>query len=272
MSELETIEALRDGPNTVSTLAEDFRKAGIRDGMTLLVHSSLSSLGWVCGGAHAVILALEEVLGEKGNLVMPAHSGDLSDPADWSNPPVPESWWDTIRTQMPAFDPDLTPTRGMGKIAETFRKQAGTFRSGHPLYSFTARGKQKDFILQDSHYDNAQNDRSPLGRIYGLDAYVLLLGVDYTNNTSFHLAEYRATYPGKETVSGGFPIIENGVKVWKEFDDIDYHCDDFPVIGEAFEKTGQVAFGNVGLAKTRVFSQRAAVDFAVKWMEENRSL
>lgn len=75
---------------TQKSLAKDLRKIGVKTGMTLLVHSSPSSLGWVCGGAAAIALALEEVLGDEGTLVMLTHSGDLSDPAMWKHPPVPE--------------------------------------------------------------------------------------------------------------------------------------------------------------------------------------
>ena len=62
-------------------------------------------------------------LGATGTLVMPTHSTDLTEPSQWENPPVPESWWTVIRETMPAYQPDLTPTRSMGVIAETFRKQ-----------------------------------------------------------------------------------------------------------------------------------------------------
>ena len=110
-------------PATVKSLQADFRALGVEPGMVVLVHSSLSALGWVCGGAVAVIVALQEVLGSTGTLVMPAHSPDLTEPSKWESPPVPESWWPVIREHMPAYDPVLTPTRAMGIIAETFRKQ-----------------------------------------------------------------------------------------------------------------------------------------------------
>ena len=85
-----------------------------------------------------MILGLEEVIGDEGTLVMPAHSSDLSDPSIWKNPAVPESWWEMIKENMPDFEPDLTPTRQMGAIPECFRKQSGVLRSNHPQVSFAA--------------------------------------------------------------------------------------------------------------------------------------
>jgi len=71
--------------------------------MILIVHSSLSSLGWVCGGAPSVIQALENILTDDGTLIMPSHSGNLSAPKDWMNPPVTEAWFETIRKEMPVL-------------------------------------------------------------------------------------------------------------------------------------------------------------------------
>jgi aminoglycoside 3-N-acetyltransferase len=268
MSELETIQSI-PSPRTRDSLAADLRRLGLQAGMVVIVHSSLSSLGWVCGGPVAVVQALLDVITPDGTLVMPAHSGELSDPSYWQHPPVPEAWWPVIRETMPAFDPRCTPTRGMGRIAETFRTWPGALRSSHPQDSFVAWGKHAEFISANHALEFGLGEQSPLGRMYDLDGQVLLLGVPYGNNTSFHLGEYRA--PGGKSEVQGAPIMENGQRVWKTFTTLEVDSDCFDELGVDFERTNPVTIGLVGSATTRLFSQRAAVDFAQEWITEKRN-
>lgn len=269
MSEYDAISAAPE-PRTRESLAQDLRLLGLTPGDTVLVHSSLKSLGWVCGGSVAVVQALIDVVTPDGTLVMPTHSSDLSDPADWGAPPVPEEWWLTIRETMPAYDPRLTPTRGMGRIAETFRTGPGVSRSAHPQYSFVAWGKDAAFVTDGHALDYALGERSPLARVHDLDGQVLLLGVRHDSNTSLHLAEYRAS--GAKKVSSAAPISENNHRVWKTFEDIDLDEEVFPKLGADFEKEGRVRIGKVGSATARLFDQRDAVVFAQGWLEKSRGV
>ncbi len=253
---------------TRESLATGLHQLGLHAGMTVLVHSSLSSLGWVCGGPVTVVHALMDVLTSMGTLVMPTHSGDYSDPAGWQNPPVPAAWCPIIRDTMPAFDPQVTPTRGMGQIVEVFRTWPGVIRSVHPAVSFAAWGRHAEQVIADHALDYGLGESSPLARIYDLDGSVLLLGVSYDRNTSFHLAEYRV--PGAKQIYAGAPIIEAGQRVWKTYVDIEFDADCFPELGAAFEQTGQCEVGKVGSAEAKLFRQRCAVDFATKWLPARR--
>lgn len=272
MSEWDAVQRAGDRPATVDSLYGDLGALGVRPGMVLLVHSSLSALGWVCGGAVAVIQALEAALGPAGTLVMPAHSSDLSDPAYWQHPPVPPAWHDTIRATMPAFDPDLTPARGMGVIAETFRRRPGARRSNHPNASFVAFGPHAQTLTAAHGLAFSLGEQSPLARVYDLDGWVLLLGVGHGNNTSLHLAEYRAAWPGRKLAQSGAPILQHGVRAWVTFEDVDVDSADFVQIGAAYATAGErVHAGQVAQADCLLMPQRPLVDFATRWMEANRS-
>ena len=78
-------------PYTVQSLGSDLRALGLAAGDTVLVHSSARSLGFAAGGSQAVVQALLDVLGPSGTLVVPTHTPDNNDTADWRNPPVPET-------------------------------------------------------------------------------------------------------------------------------------------------------------------------------------
>jgi len=272
MGETEVVHASTSGPITRESIRSDLEQLGVEPGMVLLVHTSLSRMGWVSGGALAVILALQDQLRSYGTIVMPTHSGDLSDPQLWENPPVPESWWQTIRDTMPAYDPEMTPTRGVGRVPELFRTMPEVVRSLHPQVSFAAWGERAIEIVDGHALEFSLGEGSPLARVYDADGMVLLLGSDFDTNTSFHLAEYRAEYARKERVLLGAPVMVDGHRRWKTFTDINYSADDFADIGRAFCRSHKqdVREGSVGNARARLFPQRAAVDFAAKWMHTHR--
>jgi len=174
---------------TAADVADGLRKLGLDRTSEVIVHSSLSSFGYVDGGAEAVCAALTEVC---GTVLMPAGTWDRTGiPAPpglvrphnayWNA----ENWPDFEQrlSQATSFRPELPIDTWLGKIPETFRQTCSPFRTGHPLFSYQAAGPAAERLLE------AQRPDWPLGPIEALAGDVLLLGVTHISNTTIHLAE-----------------------------------------------------------------------------------
>lgn len=255
---------------TKEHIIKDLKKLGLTSGMTLIVHSSLKSIGRVIGGPVSVILALEEAVGTSGNIVMPTQTEHLCDPTEYESGYSNEEL-KLIRENMPTFHPDLTPTSYMGFIPETFRKQDGVRRSPHPHTSFAAWGKDAAGITQEHGLDFSMNEHSPLGKIYELGGYILLLGAPTNSNTSLHLAEYWQKNTFVKEKIWDVKIKKDMKEVWCTYRDINNESDDFDRLFEDFQReTDYVKQGMVGDAKSYFIPMREMVDFAVGWMDKNR--
>ncbi|MFF3327191.1 aminoglycoside N(3)-acetyltransferase [Streptomyces sp. NPDC002889] len=248
-------------------LAQLLREAGVRSGMTLLVHASLRGTGL---GARALRDALVDVLGPDGTLVVPAFTEENSDTSTAHLGRVrgmtPEQVA-AFRAHMPAFDAATTPSQGMGRLAESVRTAAGAVRSAHPQTSFAAIGRRAAQLLADHPLNCHLGERSPLGALYRADARVLMINVDYRVCTAFHLAEYRT----KESVRTYRCVVHRpgGGRIWTEYTDVVLDASDFDVIGAAFS-WGVERKGQLGGTGTRLFSIKEAVDHAERWMTEKR--
>lgn len=160
-----------------SEIAEDLRRLGLREGQHVLVHSSLSSLGRVEGGAPAVVHALLDVLGEGGTLLAPTLTG--------TEDIVPGGEW--------LFDAE-TSRSWTGVIPETVRTWPGAVRSLHPTHSVAAIGAAA-LRLTRGHEDCVTpcGPGSPYRRLAEEpEGRILLLGCDHEANTTLHAVEEMA--------------------------------------------------------------------------------
>ncbi len=256
-------------PITKERLVADLRALGLDDGATVMVHTSLRSLGWVIGGAQTVLEALREAVGEAGTIVMPSQSWQLCDPAFLQE--APEEWWPTIRENLPFYDPATSPSQTMGIVAELFRTTPGACRSPHPHRSVAAVGPKAARITAIHPFDAPVGEWSPLAALVELEAQVLLLGVGAGKMTALHLAEYRASYPSKRTIRNGVAQLIDGKREWVTWDELDVHDEDFVEVAGAFAgDTDLVRRGVVGNATAQLIPVRPLVDYATDWFTENR--
>ena len=250
---------------TKKKLVDDLSSIGLEPGMILMVHSSLSSIGWVLGGAPTVITALFDVIGHQGTLAMPAATPHCSDPASWDDPIIPETWFDEIRAHLPVFDPDITPT-SMGAIAECFRTWPGTQRSNHPLSSVCANGRLAEDIISEHALAYSEGKGTPFEKLYNMNCWILLIGVGFNRCTALHFAE--SLVATRRVTTSRFPTLKDGQRIWVEVPDMaNDNSTHFPIVGEQFVTSKMATLGSIGSAKSMLFSMRELVDFASRYFE-----
>lgn len=175
-------------PATRNQLIAVFQELGLQPADSLIIHSSLRSLGQVEGGADAVLDALLEVIGPQGNLMLPTFNYTR---------PLPE----------PYFDPDVTPGR-TGILNEIGRRRPGAVRSLHPTHSVAVIGPDAQRLTGDHLLFRAFGIGSPVDRLAGLGGKVLLLGVGHTTNSTIHIAEEYAGTPKVSVYPEPLPVAK----------------------------------------------------------------
>lgn len=225
-------------------LTADFKRLGLETGDTLFVHSSLSCIGHVQGGADTVIAALRSVLGDEGTLAAPAF---------------------TYEDDPDIFDIANHPS-GMGQISEHIRTHPQSRRSAHRQHSISAIGPHTEALT--THGPSAWAADGPFWQLVALDARILMLGVGYTACTFFHLIEQLVQVPYRE---------------WKYLDGILREADgserplptrtfaqtswskgnDFNKFGRILERDNLVEIQPVGNAIARLFKASDALHLGI---------
>jgi aminoglycoside 3-N-acetyltransferase len=155
---------------TREQIENGFYNLGLSTGDAVEVHSSLSSLGYVIGGADTVIDALMKIVGKNGAIVMSAYP---------TSKPIPlseEEKKQGIHAKVEIYDESYNGPTGMGIIVDEFKKRQGTI-IGKGIHRICAWGKNADLHSQGYNY---------LIEIGGL---VLLIGVGIHRCSSMHQAE-----------------------------------------------------------------------------------
>jgi len=220
---------------------------GVQRGAVLLVHTAFSKIRPVEGGPSGPIAALRDALGPSGTLVMPGMS------------------WDDDHVS----DPRKTPCPEMGVVAETFWRSCSVLRSDNPG-AFAAIGPHAGQITAAHPIDPPHGLNSPVGRAYGIDALVLLLGVGHSADTTIHLAENLA--PVRYRREKYVTVLKDGMPARFEYREIDHCRSDFSLLDRWLDESRLQRRGTVGHAEARLARSRDIVDAAVRRLHANETV
>ncbi len=250
-------------PVSKEELIIDFGKLGLQEGSRVMVHSSLSKIGWVIGGPQTVVQALFDVIGDKGTMVMPAATPLCLHPSDWEDITIPEKWISKLEKYLPAFEKDITPTT-MGIIPETFRNWPGTLRSNHPISSVSAYGELAGEVIHDHQLEISEGVKTPYEKIYNFNFQILLLGVGFNRCTMLHFAESRSV--NRRLTKSKYQISTNRGNVWTEVTDMgNDNGTHFPKIGALYLQDHPAKTGQIGNADSILVSCKKVVDFGTSY-------
>ncbi|MCW3104595.1 MAG: hypothetical protein JWO09_3035 [Bacteroidetes bacterium] len=242
-------------------LMEGLQKIGLRKGDSVLVHSSLSKIGFVEGGATTVIDALLDVIGNEGTLLLPTF------PAKGRNK--------TYLEEHPFFDIENTPSQ-MGSITEHFRKMEGVLRSFHPTDCVAAKGPLAAYYT-GSHFGQLTpyNEHSPFRKLCDKGGKVLMLGTTLNGAcTNLHTLE--------DAVDFKFPVYDEKIFEVKMIDakgnesvmktkvhNPEYsakrNCD---ALKPLFEKEGVLVNGMIGGAKSMLIDADKMLEVMIRSYRE----
>lgn len=159
-------------------LKDQLESMGLKGDETILIHSSMKSIGEVDGGADAVLDAWMEYF-KDGLLLLPTHT------------------WKTVNADNPVYNPQTTPSC-VGLLTNMFMKRDGVIRSLHPTHSMAGYGKSAAEYLAGEEYNNTPC--TPGGcydRLKDAGGKVLLVGVGHERNTYIHSVEEVLNVPNR---------------------------------------------------------------------------
>ena len=160
-------------------LRSGLESLGIAAGDTVMLHSSLKSIGFVDGGPRTMLEALVEAVGPSGTLVVPTYwlpGGTILA---------------TCKLADYVFDPRKHGSH-LGRLPSEFLTFDGIARSIHPTHSVSAIGRDAHYVV-DSHHlaPSIFGTGSPWDRCHELNAKVIGLGISMGPVTFYHLLEDR---------------------------------------------------------------------------------
>lgn len=236
------------GNHTYYTLLDDLKNMGFRRDETVLVHSSMKSIGDVEGRADTVLDALMYHF-KYGLLVFPTLS------------------WSLVNDKQPVFDVRETPSV-VGILPELFRKRPEVIRSLHPTHSLAAYGGEAEtFTEGHERFDTPAAIGSPWRRLIGFKAKILFIGASIAHNTFLH---------GVEEWGHGANILTDTHQNLKVIDykgreisvpsrrHLGGHSTFYGCLEEQFKRIGALKYGRFGDAKCTILDAAKIANLVIQ--------
>ncbi len=246
---------------TQAYLESELKKIGIQAGDHVLVHSALSKIGYINGGAQTLVNALLNVITEKGTLLMPSF------PASGRN----KDYLETLE----AFDIKSTPSQ-MGKATELFRQMSGVKRSFHPTDPVCAFGSEAEFFT-NTHFGEITpyTENSPFRKLCTKNGKILMLGTTLNGaGTNLHTLEdavefkypvyYEKIFEVKMIDATG-AVSTMKTKVHNPIYSAKRNCDALKPI---FEKEKVLINGKIGEADTMLIDAQGMFDTMIAYYQQ----
>lgn len=158
-------------------LLECLSAMGLDGSETLMVHSSMKSIGKVDGGADTVLDALSRFF-RNGLLIFPTFTYNT-----------------VLGKERHDYYQDQTPSC-TGILTELFRKRQGVIRSLHPTHSVAVLGNDAaEFTAGHEKCNSSFSQNSPYGKLLARKGKVLLIGVNLNRATIIHAIQEWAEIP-----------------------------------------------------------------------------
>ena len=200
-------------------LSDGFRDLGVRPGGTVMMHASVRAVGEVAGGPDQIHLALKDALTPGGTLLMYAGCPARYDEVGRGHLTAEQER--ELLEKLPAFDAATARSdRSNGALVELLRTYPGSRVNDH-VARFVVWGRHAEHLISAQPWDYAFGRGSALERFLDLDGRILLLGCDHDAVTFLHYAEHIVEIPDKRLARYRVPILEHGVRVWRDMVEVD---------------------------------------------------
>lgn len=253
-------------PLSKESLEKQLTALGVREGQIIEVHADLNGFAHVIGGARTIVDALLELASRSGTILMATETYENSEPSQWKDAVEPYMYKD-VRDAIPPYDSRTSDLSDHSAVTENFRRRSGVITTSHPQVSYAAWGRYAKLLCNHQSLNYPLAEESPAARIYELKGYALLMGCDFDQLTSLHLAEYRTD--DRPIRINGACVATAGGPQWKSYLDLHLEEKDFLNVKNIMLKKNMIRQAVIGGCRCMFFPIAPAIDEATYWLENN---